>query len=364
MAVKTEKYKQTELGLIPEDWTVDYIGNLATIKTGSRNTQDKVQNGIYPFFVRSQTVERINSYSFDGEAVLTAGDGVGVGKVIHYVNEKFDCHQRVYRITDFKSTLNGYFFYLYFSNNFLQRIMQMTAKSSVDSVRMEMIAAMPIALPSTIEEQFEIAEALSDADALINGLEKLVAKKRMIKQGAIQELLKPKKGWVERRLGEILKIRHGKNQKEVASKNGDYPILASGGEIGHATSFLYNKPSVLIGRKGTIDKPQYMSTPFWCVDTLFYTEVFDGYDAKYIFYLFNTINWYLYNEASGVPSLNAKTIEMIETWFPNYDTQIEIAAILSDMDAEITTLETKLEKYKQIKLGMMQNLLTGKIRLI
>jgi len=88
-------YKQTEVGVIPEDWEVQQIKNIATIKTGSRNTQDKVDNGIYPFFVRSQIVESINSYSFDGEAVLTAGDGVGVGKVIHYVNGKFDCHQRV-----------------------------------------------------------------------------------------------------------------------------------------------------------------------------------------------------------------------------------------------------------------------------
>ena len=89
-------YKQTEIGIIPSDWKVEYIKNLAIIKTGSRNTQDRIESGLYPFFVRSQTVERINSYSFDGEAVLTAGNGVGVGKVIYYVIEKFDCPQYVY----------------------------------------------------------------------------------------------------------------------------------------------------------------------------------------------------------------------------------------------------------------------------
>jgi type I restriction enzyme S subunit len=76
-------YKQTEVGVIPEDWYPDYIENFAVITTGSKNTQDRVEDGQYPFFVRSQTVERINSYSFDGEAVLTAGDGVGTGKVFH-----------------------------------------------------------------------------------------------------------------------------------------------------------------------------------------------------------------------------------------------------------------------------------------
>ena len=78
-------YKQTEIGVIPEDWGVDKISFLTSITTGSRNTQDRVDDGKYLFFVRSQTVERINSYSFDGEAVLTAGDGVGTGKIFHYI---------------------------------------------------------------------------------------------------------------------------------------------------------------------------------------------------------------------------------------------------------------------------------------
>jgi len=188
-------YKNTEIGVIPVDWSIDNIKNFALIKTGGKNTQDKIEGGTYPFFVRSQIVERINSYSYDGEAVLTAGDGVGVGKVMHYINGKFDCHQRVYRITDFDEKINGYYFYLYFSNNFLNRIMQMTAKSSVDSVRMDMIANMQIPIPPTVEEQTAIATALSDADALISSLEKLIAKKHNIKQGAMQKLLKPKEGW-------------------------------------------------------------------------------------------------------------------------------------------------------------------------
>ncbi len=113
-------YKQTEVGVIPEDWELDYIENLAHITTGSRNTQDRVNDGQYPFFVRSQTVERINSYSFDGEAVLTAGDGVGTGKVFHYIKGRFDAHQRVYRISEFDERINGYFFYLYFSSHFYE----------------------------------------------------------------------------------------------------------------------------------------------------------------------------------------------------------------------------------------------------
>jgi len=182
-------YKQSEVGMIPKDWEFDYIENLAHITTGGRNTQDRVGDGQYPFFVRSQTVERINSYSYDGEAVLTAGDGVGTGKVFHYINGKFDAHQRVYRISDFAERVNGYFFYLYFSNHFYNRIMQMTAKSSVDSVRREMIARMMVPLPPTKAEQIAIAAILSDMDAEITSLEAKLAKARSVKQGMMQELL-------------------------------------------------------------------------------------------------------------------------------------------------------------------------------
>jgi len=175
--------------LTPKDnWEVEEIIKLASVTTGSKNTQDRTDDGKYPFFVRSQTIERINSYAFDGEAVLTAGDGVGTGKVFHYINGKFDFHQRVYKISHFNERLDGYFFFLYFSNNFYNRIMQMTAKSSVDSVRMEMIANMKIPLPP-LPEQKVITEVLSDMDKEIETLEKKRAKYKLIKQGLMQNLL-------------------------------------------------------------------------------------------------------------------------------------------------------------------------------
>jgi len=101
-------YRQTEVGAIPKDWAVDSLRNLAVITTGARNTQDKVEDGQYPFFVRSPEVERINTYSFDGQAVLTAGDGVGTGKVFHYIKGKFDTVVRFedgsYGVVDFKTS--------------------------------------------------------------------------------------------------------------------------------------------------------------------------------------------------------------------------------------------------------------------
>ena len=220
-------YKNTEIGMIPEDWEIDIIDNVLKIGTGSKNTQDRLDDGKYPFFVRSQTVERINSYSYDCEAVLTAGDGVGTGKIFHYVNEKFELHQRVYIMNNFRENLLGHFFYLYFSNNFYDRVMQMTAKSSVDSVRREMIAEMQIPLPP-LPEQTAIATVLSDTDNLLQTLEKKIAKKRLIKQGAMQELLRPKEGWVVKTLGEIgegiIGLTYSPND---VSKNGTLVLRSS-----------------------------------------------------------------------------------------------------------------------------------------
>lgn len=229
----------------------------------------------------------------------------------------------------------------------------------------------PFQCPDDPKEQEAIAEALSDADALIEGLERLIAKKRLIKQGAMQDLLTAKRRlpgfsgeWQVRKLGALLTVRHGRSQKEVESPSGPYPILATGGQIGNADSYLCNKPSVLIGRKGTIDRPQFVETPFWTVDTLFYTDVHAPNDPRFLFYVFQRIDWQSYNEASGVPSLNAKTIENIEVVTPKADEQAAISGVLKDFDIEIQALEIRLDKARQVKEGMMQNLLTGRIRLV
>jgi len=165
--------------------------------------------------------------------------------------------------------------------------------------------------------------------------------------------------WNVVRLGAVLKIRHGKSQHEVICSNGKYPILATGGEIGRTDTPLYSKQSVMIGRKGTIDVPRYMGTPFWTVDTLFYSEISNNTEPKFIYYKFWMIDWYSYNEASGVPSLNAATIEKIPQAFPPTKTeQTAIANALSDADAWIQSLTRLIAKKRQIKQGAMQDLLS------
>jgi type I restriction enzyme S subunit len=360
-------YKKTEVGVIPNDWEVDEIQNVADITTGDKNTQDRITDGAYPFFVRSQTVERINSFSFDGEAVLTAGDGVGTGKVFHYINGKFDFHQRVYKISNFSERLDGYFFYVYFSKNFYNRIMQMTAKSSVDSVRREMIAKMLIPLP-TKAEQTAIATALNDADALITSIEKLIAKKRNIKQGAMQELLRPKEGWVVKRLGDFLDYEQPTKYLVVNTEYNDHnqtPVLTAGksfilGYTNEEFGVFKNLPVIIFDDFTTTSK--FVDFPFKVKSSAMkmLKPKNEKVNLRFVFELMQTIKF----DSTDHKRYWISEYQNIEIKVPKPEDQTRIAQILSDMDAEIEALEKKLEKYKMLKQGMMQELLTGRIRLV
>ena len=144
------------IGEVPEHWEVKRTRFLCKIQTGDKDTVNRIDDGQYPFYVRSPKVERIDSYSFDGEAVLMAGDGVGAGKVFHYANGKFDYHQRVYNLHNFKDVSGLYYFY-YISNKFKYIIEEGAAKNTVDSVRLNMIQDFWVTIPPLSEQQAIIA---------------------------------------------------------------------------------------------------------------------------------------------------------------------------------------------------------------
>lgn len=164
--------------------------------------------------------------------------------------------------------------------------------------------------------------------------------------------------WEVKKLKDIASICYGKSQKEVELDNGKYKILGTGGIIGYTNDFLWNEPSVLIGRKGTIDKPQYIEEPFWTVDTLFYTKLNDYFLAKWFYYYLDNIDLKKYNEATGVPSLSVANLNTISIATPPYEEQEKIALILSTVDEQIDNVDALIEKNKELKKGLMQQLLT------
>lgn len=147
---------------------------------------------------------------------------------------------------------------------------------------------------------------------------------------------------------ELAKIKYGKNQKLVESPDGTIPIYGTGGLMGYATKALYDKPSVLIGRKGTIDKVKFIDTPFWTVDTLFYTEINEAIVLpKFLFYKMSLINFMNYNEGTTIPSLRTETLNRLVFDIPPLPTQQKIAAILSSLDDKIelnNKINTNLEQ--------------------
>ncbi len=372
-------YKSSELGVVPIDWVIKPFGEIAEIIMGqspigtsyNRNSIGvPLINGPTEFTkkypIKIQWTSQPTKLCKMGDILLCVrGSSTGrmnisddvycIGRGVASIRAKRD------------ADLTFISFQLYSA---IQKILALAAGSTFPNIDGKTIRSIGFLFPLLAEQQ-AIAATLSDIDFLIDSLDQLIAKKRNIKLAAMQLLLTGKQrlpefneNWKIKRFGDVLKVRHGKSQKEVEVINGKYPILASGGEIGRTNHYLYNKPSVLIGRKGTIDSPRYIENPFWTVDTLFFTEISNYAFPKFIFYKFNMINWRIYSEASGVPSLNASTIEGVEFSTPGcLEEQIAIAEVLTDMDTEIFTIEQQLAKAKNLKQGMMQELLTGRIRL-
>ena len=168
-------------------WEQRKVKDVCEISTGKSNTQDRIEDGIYPFYVRSPIIERSNRYLYDEEAVLTVGDGVGTGKVYHYINGKYDLHQRVYRMFDFKNGMLVKYFYHHFSNHFYDRVMAMTAKTSVDSVRYEMISEMSVEMPSE-NEQAKIIGYLDNLDNLITLHQRKYEKLQNLKKACLEKM--------------------------------------------------------------------------------------------------------------------------------------------------------------------------------
>lgn len=380
-------YKQTEIGVIPEDWDCTAAKHLMKIETGSRNTEHKTDIGKYPFFVRSQNVEHIDTYHYDCEAVLTAGDGVGTGKVFHYYTGKFDAHQRVYVMSNFHG-ITGRYFYNYFSENFGSEVSKYTAKSSVDSVRRDMIADMIIPLPS-ISEQERIAEALSDVDELISSLEKLIEKYKSIKATCLQQMF-PQKGettpkmrlpgftgaWEQRKFEEIA-VRSSVICSDDTLPRVEYEDIVSG--TGRLNKDIYAKQSSKSGivfHQGDVlygKLRPYLQN--WLLPTFDGLAVGDFWvlqpqnaDSSFLYRLIQSRQFdEVANQSTGtkMPRADWKLVSKTVFSIPsNISEQAAIGTYFTALDSLITLHQRKLNKAKKIKQGMMQQLLTGKIRLV
>jgi type I restriction enzyme S subunit len=165
-------------------------------------------------------------------------------------------------------------------------------------------------------------------------------------------------GWSHSSYGEAITLQYGKSPKDIICDDGEHPIIGTGGITGYSNDCLHNGNTVVVGRKGTINKPSFVAGRFWAIDTTYYASDYRQTDPKWFFYNLQNTDLTRYNEASGVPSLNRDTLYSIRFSLPPLPEQQKIASILTSVDEVIEKTEAQISKLQDLKKGMMQELLT------
>ena len=389
--VKENTMKQTEIGLLPEDWDVKKLyevgvfskgkgiskseansGNIPAIRYGELYT--KHHNVIRKFysFINSQVAS--NSIKLKKGDILFAGSGETkeeIGKSVAFINdEETFVGGDIVILSPYKNCEPTFFGYLLNSKEIQKQKSANGQGDAVVHIYSSSLKDVKIPLPP-LPEQEAIAEALSDADAWIESLEQLIAKKRLIKQGAMQELLTPKEDWEVKKLGEVCSILNNLRIpiKESSRIKGDTPYYGANGIQGYIEGFTHNGDYVLVAEDGANDLNNYpinyVSGKIWVNN---HAHVLQGIlsilSTRFLSYLLKSIDFQNVLVGGTRAKLNKSILEKIEFSFPSLTEQTRIATILSDMDAELEALEGQLGKARKVKQGMMQELLTGRIRLI
>ncbi|NSP66961.1 restriction endonuclease subunit S [Enterococcus faecalis] len=358
-----------------EEWEQCKAEELCKISTGKGNTQDKVENGKYPFYVRSENIERSNYFLYDQEAVLTVGDGVGTGRVFHYVSGKYNLHQRVYRMYDFNKQISAKYFYYYFSLNFHRRVRSLTAKTSVDSVRLNMIADMEIKYPSELEQ----LKIFSFLDYLIKSITLHQRKLEQLKElkKAYLQLMFPTKEervpklrfadfegeWELCKLIGILDIIKGtqKSKSELSTNQNNctpYPVY-NGGINPSGYTNIYNRENAITISEGgnSAGFVNFVQEKFFSGGHN-YTIVNNVTETLFLFFHLCSIQEELIRlrVGTGLPNIQKPTLMNLEIQKTTDNEQKFIGLFLKNIDILITLTQNKLNQLKSLKKSYLQNM--------
>lgn len=380
-----EEYKRTEIGILPLDWTICTIHDSVKLINGRAFRPEDWKNNGTPI-IRIQNLNdpkaSYNYYDQEVESkyyvefgdVLFAWSGtkdLSFGARIWY-RERAILNQHIFKVIPDQKLLTPYYTFLVLQQ--VQKEIERQAhgfKSSLVHVKKSDLINVQLPIPP-IKEQIAIAEALSDVDGLIAGLDRLIAKKRAVKQATMQQLLTGKTRlpgfgngrWATKKIGEFAPLQRGFDLPNSQLIPGNFPVVYSNGIVNHHSQFMVKGPGVVTGRSGTLGKVHYVEESYWPHNTTLWVTNFNECYPKYVYYLYSFIDLERFASGSGVPTLNRNDAHGFEVKLPfTVEEQKTIADILSDMDTEITALEARRAKTEAIKQGMMQELLTGKTRL-
>ena len=335
------------------EWEKCKLGDVCNTSTGNKNTQDKTDDGIYPFYVRSQTVERINSWTFDGEAILTAGDGVGVGKVFHHTYGKIGVHQRVYILSNFKCDAN-YLFH-FFSSKFYNRVKRMSAKNSVDSVRKEMITDMPLSLPCC-QEQVKIGYILSILDERISTQNKIIEDLKKLKSAISKKLLDNDR-WTTYKIQDIAKIGRGRVISSVEierQKHPLYPVYSSqtsnDGIMGYLDDYMFDGEYITWTTDGAnAGTVFYRKGKFNCTNVCGTLKIQPKYDCYFVSLVLQqaTQKYVSFNLAN--PKLMNNIMASIKIKMPDIEMQKQLSKIFQTLDSCLLVHQRTCDMYSREK---------------
>ncbi len=390
-----EGHKQTEVGSIPNDWLLKRLSELGSLKKGRGIKKDEVQPDGFPcvrygelYTHHNEYIKTINSFITQETAkasqriskgdILFAGSGETkeeIGKCAAYLGEDEAFAGGDLIILSPKKADPLFLGFILNQSIVKRQKAQIGQGDAVVHIYPSGIANIKIPIPPTLAEQTAIATALSDMDALISSLEKLIAKKRLIKQGAMQQLLRPKEGWVRRKLGEVAEIIMGQSplSEHYNDKGIGLPLVQGNADIENRETIIrfYTSEITKRGKKGdfiiTVRAPvgEVSRAKFDCCLGRGVCAI--RYPNDYLYhYLISIENqWSRLSSGSTFDSITSNQLREIEIYLPgSLSEQSAIGNALNDFDKDILCTESKLTKAQIIKQGMMQNLLTGKIRLV
>lgn len=372
-------FKQTEAGVLPDDWKAVRLGPHVQIQSGeSPSLFDFKRHGV-PYF-KVEQLNNTNKYLKDTPYFIQTVKRIPRGSLIFPKRGASVMLNKV-RILDQESFMDTNLMtlcpthcihreYLYYTITHIE-LWRIADTTSIPQINNKHIVPLVIPLPPTMAEQEAIATALSDVDALIEALEQLIAKKRRIKQGAMQELLTGKRrlpgfegDWVTRGLGDLGDLVPGEYLPQPYQP-GRYPVQGAGGRMGWHHQPNQGRPVCVIGRVGTVGRPRFLPAGCWVNNNAAAIIARKQLAmASFLYFLLLSVPWDLMTSTTAQPFLEVNLLLELQFAVPSLDEQEAIAAVLSEMDTAIETLEAKLTKTRQLKQGMMHELLTGRIRLI
>lgn len=375
-----------ESGMRPKEWVTDIDTDIPSL--GGENIDE---NGFLIFdnirYIDSSYYKKMKKGHIKDDDIYINKDGANTGKVAFSKIKPFkECavNEHVFLIRNDGTFKQQYLFYCLLSNLGKQQILKKIIGSAQEGINNSFTKGIILPKPS-LPEQASIANILSSVDEAIDSVKKSIDAAEKLKKSLMQNLLtgrmkpdgtlrteeefyedekfgKVPIGWEVCKFGKRIILCYGKSQKQVVSENGTIPIYGTGGVIEYATKSLCDHESVLVGRKGTIDKPYFINMPFWAVDTTYYVDSFIDGNMKYLYYMLLRMKLETLNEATGVPSITRRTINRQKVLLPPLTEQNAIVETIEKIEEQINNKQTQITTLERLKKSLMQNLLTGKVR--